>query len=73
MLCERSLELDSDVFICFVDFEKAFDRVDWVKMMDILKKIGVDWRDRRMISDLYMGQTAAVRIADAYAEPSVVG
>ena len=73
MLCERSLELDKDVFICFVDFEKAFDRVDWVKMMDILKKIGVDWRDRRMISNLYMGQTATVRIADAYAEPSVVG
>jgi hypothetical protein len=56
-----------------VDFEKAFDRVDWVKMMDILKKIGVDWRDRRMIRNLYMGQTATVRIADAYAEPSVVG
>ena len=28
MLCEKSLELDNDVFICFVDFEKAFDRVD---------------------------------------------
>ena len=39
MLCERSLELDNDVFTCFVDFEKAFDRVDWVKMMDILKKM----------------------------------
>ena len=42
MRCERSLELDNDVYICFVDFEKAFDRVNWIKMMEILKMIGVD-------------------------------
>jgi len=73
MLCERSLEMDKDVFICFVDFEKAFDRVNWIKMMEVLKKIGVDWRDRRMIVSLYMEQTATVRVADECSEPSVVG
>ena len=36
-LCERSLEHSNDLFICFVDFEKAFDRVNRVKMLDILK------------------------------------
>ena len=41
-ICERSLEHGNEVFICFVDFEKAFDRIDWVKMLDILKEIGVD-------------------------------
>ena len=34
MLSERCIELDNDVYVCFVDFEKAFDRVDWVKMME---------------------------------------
>src|SRR6218665_4047839 len=29
MLCERSLEHENELFICFVDFEKAFDRVQW--------------------------------------------
>ena len=29
MLCERSLEYGNDVYVCFVDFEKAFDRVRW--------------------------------------------
>ena len=42
MLCERSLELNSEVYVCFVDFEKAFDRVNWKKMMEVLKKLGVD-------------------------------
>lgn len=41
-LCERSIEHGRDLFICFVDFEKAFDRVDWVRMLQILKSIGVD-------------------------------
>src|SRR6476469_9269685 len=26
MICERSLEFGNNVYICFVDFEKAFDR-----------------------------------------------
>jgi len=48
MLCERSLEHGNDIYICFIDFEKAFDRVDWKKMMEILKDLQVDWRDRRI-------------------------
>src|SRR6476469_5709717 len=32
-------------------------------MMMVLQSIGVDWRDRRMISELYMNQEAVVRIA----------
>ena len=29
--------------------------------MEILRKIGVDWRERRLIKELYMGQVVAVR------------
>ena len=50
MICERNLESKNNVYICFVDFEKAFDIVNWEKMMKVLQSIGVDWRDRRMIS-----------------------
>src|SRR6476469_3118396 len=42
MICERSLEFGYNVYICFVDFEKAFDRVNWEKMMKVLQSIGVD-------------------------------
>jgi len=41
--------------------------------MDILHNIGVDWRDRRLISTLYMSQTAAVRLNYELTEPSEVG
>src|SRR3989441_10085023 len=60
-LCERSLECENEVYICFVDFEKAFDRVNWVKIFVILKSLHIDWRDRRLLQDLYMRQEAVVR------------
>ena len=31
MICERSPEFGNNAYICFVDFEKAFDRVNWEK------------------------------------------
>ena len=37
MLCEKFLDHGKEEFICLVDYEKAFDRVNWVKIVDILK------------------------------------
>ena len=33
------------IYVSFVDYEKAFDRIDWVKLLDVLGYMGVDWRD----------------------------
>ena len=55
-LCEKVLDHGKAVIICFVDYQKAFDRVNWVKMMDTLKQLGVDWRVRRLIWELYTKQ-----------------
>src|SRR6476469_4170379 len=41
MICEMSLEFGNIVYICFVDFEKAFDRVTGEKIMTVLQSIGV--------------------------------
>jgi hypothetical protein len=73
VICERSLEHGNEVFICFVDFEKAFDRIDWVMMLNILRKIGVDWRDRRLILNLYMNQKAVVKIQQELSEEGEIG
>ena len=56
-----------------MDFEKAFDRVNWVKMMEILTNLQVDWRDRRMIQELYMKQESVVKIDGVETEPGVIG
>src|SRR6218665_2394214 len=61
------------VTICFVDFEKAFDRVKWTKLWHILKKIGIDWRDRRLISNLYLQQETIIRVGNGDTEPAGIG
>ena len=47
--------------VCFIDWQKAFDRVNWTKLMQILKRTGIDWRERRLISKLYMDQRVKVQ------------
>ena len=48
VMCERSLENIYKVCVCCVDFEKAFDQINWVKLVTILADTGVDWRDRNV-------------------------
>ena len=45
-----------------MDLEKAFDNVDWNKMFEILKKYGINYRERRIIFNLYKEQAAVIRV-----------
>jgi len=39
---ERTLEIGEELCVCFIDWQKAFERVNWTKLMQILKlSIGV--------------------------------
>jgi hypothetical protein len=42
---ERTLVIDEELCACFIDWQKAFDRVNWSQLMQILKGIGIDWRE----------------------------
>src|SRR6478609_1275424 len=42
-------------------------------MMKVLQSIGVDWKDRRMISELHMNQEAVVRIAGGESDSGIIG
>ena len=41
IISERTLEIDGELCVCFIDWQKAFDRVNWTKLMQILKGTGV--------------------------------
>src|SRR3989442_570062 len=59
--------------IYVVDFEKAFYRVNWVKMFEIMKSLHSNWRDRRWLEDLHMRQEAMVRSVGGDSDPGVIG
>ena len=61
-IIERRLEIGKDVCVCFVDFEKVLDCVNWELLLKALKKRGVDWKDRRMKTILYMNQSTVLRV-----------
>jgi len=42
IIAERNLEIDEELYICFTDWQKAFDRVNWTKLMQNLKRTGID-------------------------------
>ena len=48
--------------MCFIDWQNAFERVKWNKIMQILEITGIDWRERKFISELYMDQSIKVRL-----------
>ena len=54
-------EIDEELCVCFINWQKAFNLVNWTKLMQILKRTGIDWRERRLISKLYMEQDVKVR------------
>ena len=58
---ERYLEKQKDVYICFIDYEKAFYRVNHDKLMEKWKLAGLDGKDIRIIARLYWEQVAVVR------------
>ena len=62
MLSERAVEMQKDVYLCFIDYEKAFDTVRHADMLEMLRRIGADSRDIRVIRNLYNEQKAAVRV-----------
>ena len=61
---ERTLETDEELCVCvcvcvcvraracFIDWQKAFDHVNWTQLMQILKVTGIDWHERSLISKL---------------------
>ena len=60
MIIERALQKQNDLCLRFVDFEKAFDTVQHEEMTRMLREIGVDGTDIRLIVNLYWDQKTAV-------------
>lgn len=68
VLIQRARDVNSDVFACFIDFEKTFNRVPHGKLIDILRTSGIDVEDIRVILNLYVQQKAIVRFENELSE-----
>ena len=61
-IAKKHIEVNQNLYTCFIDYSKAFDRVHHAQLINCLEKIGIDGRDIRVIANLYWHQKAAIRI-----------
>src|SRR5215469_13529473 len=53
ILAEKSLKVNQDLYLCFVDYEKIFDKVKHEDLMKMLERLEIDGKDLRIIKNLY--------------------
>ena len=56
IISESVLDVKEEMHLCFIDWQQAIDRVYYTKLLEMLRNIGFNWRERRLIRKLYMGQ-----------------
>ena len=54
--------MKNDLYLCFIDYAKAFDRVRHNELFRVLNGLDIDGKDLRIIRNLYWDQTAATRL-----------
>jgi len=67
-LQEEYLAVDKQLYMCFVDLEKAFDRVPRRVIEWALRKKGVLEMLLRAVMSLYSGAETRVRVASCYSK-----
>src|SRR5574341_152890 len=58
----KAREFQKSIYLCFIDYAKAFDCVDHNKLWKILKEMGIPDHLTCLLRNLYAGQEATVRI-----------
>ena len=58
---EKAREFQKNIYLCFIDYAKAFDCVDHSKLWKALKGMGIPDHLTCLLRNLYVGQEATVR------------
>ena len=70
---EKSWEYAKDVFTCFVDLEKAYDRVPRDKLWGVLQEYGIGGQLLQAIKSFYCQSEVCIRVNGKRSEPFHVG
>ena len=70
MTTERYLCMQRNIYACFIDYSKAFDKVHHNKLIDSLMKVNTDGKDIHLIIGIhiYWQQMAAIRINNSMSD-----
>ena len=60
-IIEKAREFQKNIYLCFIDYAKAFGCVNHNKLQEILKGMGIPDHLTCLLRNLYVGQEATVR------------
>ena len=60
-IIKKAREFQKNIYLCLIDYAKAFDCVDHNKLWKILKEMGIPDHLTCLLRNLYAGQAATVR------------
>ena len=60
-IIEKAREFQKYIYLCFIDYAKAFDYVDQSKLWKTLKEVGIPDHLTCLLRNLYVGQEATIR------------
>ena len=58
---EKARKIQKNIYFCFIDYVKALDYVDHMKLWEIIKGVGIPDHLNCFMRNLYAGQGATVR------------
>ena len=61
-IIEKAREFQKNIYLCFIDYTKAFDCVDHNKLWKILQETGITDHLTCILRNMFSGQKATVRI-----------
>ena len=61
-IMEKAREFQKNIYVCSIDYAKAFDRVDHNKLWKILQEMGMPDHLTCLLRNLYAGQEVTVII-----------
>ena len=60
-IMEKAREFQKNIYFCFIDYAKAFDCVDYIKLWKFLKEMGIPDHLTCLLRNLHADQKATVR------------
>ena len=61
-IIKKASQFQKNIYICFIDYAKAFDCVEHNKLWKILREMGIPDHLTCLLRNLYAGEEATVRI-----------
>ena len=62
------IEKQEKVYVCFIDYSKAFDTVQHEQLIELLQSLDIDPQDVELLANLFWNQQATVRHNGEFSE-----